>query len=77
MSSQTYHIGQIFTEAVIKELRSRTNYRIVTENDGTADATLAGMITNVYIAPLTYDSIDRRYFIFHRCGEPAGFLDHP
>lgn len=55
--SQTYRIGQIFTEAVIKELRSRTNYRIVTANDGTADATLAGMITNVYIAPLTYDSV--------------------
>lgn len=55
--SQTYRIGQIFTEAVIKELRSRTNYRIVTVNDGTADATLAGMITNVYSAPLTYDSV--------------------
>ncbi len=58
--SQTYRIGQIFTEAVIKELRSRTNYRIVTTNDGTADATLSGMITNVYIAPLTYDSVTGR-----------------
>ncbi len=54
--TQAYYVGQIFTEAVIKELRSRTNYRIVTANDGTADATLAGVITNVYSAPLTYDS---------------------
>jgi hypothetical protein len=55
--SQTYRIGQIFTEAVIKELRSRTNYRIITANDGTADAVLSATITNVYIAPLTYDSV--------------------
>ena len=59
-ASQTYRIGQIFTEAVMKELRSRTNYRIVTTNDGTADATLSGMITSVYIAPLTYDSVTGR-----------------
>lgn len=58
--SQTYRIGQIFTEAVIKELRSRTNYRIVTLNDGTADAKLVGTITNVYLSPLTYDSVTGR-----------------
>ncbi|MGB8887624.1 MAG: LptE family protein [Candidatus Korobacteraceae bacterium] len=54
--TQAYNVGQIFTEAVIKELRSRTNYRIVTVNDGTADATLSGMITSVFSAPLTYDN---------------------
>ncbi len=37
-ASLTYHIGQTFTEALIKELRERTNYRIITTNDGTADA---------------------------------------
>jgi outer membrane lipopolysaccharide assembly protein LptE/RlpB len=58
--SLTYRIGQIFTEAVIKELRSRSNYRIVTVNDGTADAKLVGTIANVYIAPLTYDSVTGR-----------------
>ena len=58
--SLTYRIGQVFTEAVIKELRSRTNYRIVTVNDGTADAKLVGTIANVYIAPLTYDSVTGR-----------------
>jgi outer membrane lipopolysaccharide assembly protein LptE/RlpB len=55
--SQTYRIGQIFTEAVIQELRSRTNYRIVTTDDRTAEATLVGSISNVYNAPLTYDSV--------------------
>jgi hypothetical protein len=54
--TQAYNVQQIFTEAVIKELRSRTNYRIVTTNDGSAEATLAGVITNVYTAPLTYNS---------------------
>lgn len=55
-STQTYRIGQTFTEAVVRELRERTNYRITTVNDGTQDATLTGTITNVYIAPLTFDS---------------------
>ena len=59
-SSQTYRIGQTFTEAVIRELRARTNYRVITTNDGTADATLAGNITNVYVAPLTFDSTTGR-----------------
>ena len=59
-NSATYRIGQTFTEAVVRELRSRTNYRIVTTNDGTADATLSGNITNVFIAPLTYDSVTGR-----------------
>ena len=59
-ASLTYHIGQTFTEALIKELRERTNYRIITTNDGTADAVLTGTITSVYIAPLTFDSANGR-----------------
>jgi outer membrane lipopolysaccharide assembly protein LptE/RlpB len=59
-ASQTYAIGQTFSEAVVRELRERTNYRIVSTNDGTADATLSGTITSVYIAPLTYDSVTGR-----------------
>lgn len=59
-ASQAYRIGQVFTEAVVKELRERTNYRIISVNDGTADATLSGTITSVYIAPLTYDSVTGR-----------------
>jgi Lipopolysaccharide-assembly len=58
--SQTYRIGQTFTEALVRELRERTNYRIVTTNDGTADAVISGTITSVYVAPLTYDSATGR-----------------
>jgi hypothetical protein len=59
-NTQAYRFGQIFTEAVVRELRSRTNYRVVTTNDGTADATLSGAVTTVFIAPLTYDSVTGR-----------------
>lgn len=54
--SNIYGLGQTLTEDVVRELRSRTNYHIVTANDGTADATLAGTVTYTAIAPLTYDS---------------------
>jgi len=59
-ASRTYHIGQTFTEALIRELRERTNYRIITSNDGTADAVLTGTITSTYIAPLTFDAATGR-----------------
>jgi Lipopolysaccharide-assembly len=54
--SHTYNLEQILTAAVVRELRSRTNYRIVTTNDGTADATLNGTVLNTAIAPLTYNA---------------------
>jgi len=50
-----YHIEQTITADVIRELRSRTNYRVVTTNDGDADATLNGTVTAAIISPLTYD----------------------
>jgi hypothetical protein len=50
-----YRIEQTITEDVIRELRSRTNYRVVTTNDGDADATLTGTVTASIISPLTYD----------------------
>lgn len=56
-ASQTYRVGTIFTAAVVRELRERTNYRITTTNDGTADATLSGTITSVSVAPLTFDPV--------------------
>lgn len=55
-ASQSYRVGTVFTEALIRELRERTNYRIITTNDGSADATLSGTITSVSVAPLTFDS---------------------
>jgi Lipopolysaccharide-assembly len=56
-ASSTYRIGQVFSEAVVRVMRSRTNYRIVTTDDGSADATLSGLVTNVFLTPLTYDSV--------------------
>jgi hypothetical protein len=48
------------TAAVVQELRSRTNYRIVTSDDGTADATLKGIVNYTSNSPLTYDSVTGR-----------------
>ena len=42
-TTQTYRVEQTMTAAVVQELRSRTNFRVVTtNNDGEADATLKG-----------------------------------
>jgi hypothetical protein len=55
-TSHTYHIEQTLTAAVVRELRSRTSYRIISSNDGTADATLSGTVLSTFISPLTYNS---------------------
>lgn len=59
-ATQTFRVEQTITAAVVQELRSRTSYRIVTTDDGTADATLRGTITNTTNSPLTYDSVTGR-----------------
>ncbi len=56
-STQTYHVETTLTQAVVRELRTRTNYRIVTSNDGTADATLNATVTYAATAPLVYDPV--------------------
>jgi hypothetical protein len=59
--TQTFRIEQVMTAAVVQELRSRTNFRIVTTNqDGTADATLKGTVNYTSNTPLTYDSVTGR-----------------
>ena len=51
-----YRIEQTITEDVVRELRDRTHYRIVTTNeDGAADAILHGTVTAAIITPLTFD----------------------
>ena len=59
-TTHTYGVEQTLTAAVVRELRSRTNYRVVSSNDGTADATLTGTVTSSGTAPLTYDSVTGR-----------------
>ncbi|HEY5331100.1 MAG TPA: LPS assembly lipoprotein LptE [Acidobacteriaceae bacterium] len=58
---QAYRTETVFTEAVVRELNTRTKYRVLTASgDGTfngadADAVLRGTILSQTIAPLTYD----------------------
>ena len=59
-TTQTFRVEQTITTAVVQELRSRTSYRIVTSNDGTADATLTGVVNYTANSPLTYDSVTGR-----------------
>lgn len=53
--AQAFHTEFAFTQAVIRELNTRTKYQIVNGN-GDADATLRGTIVSQSASPLTYDS---------------------
>ena len=54
--AQAYHTEMAFTQAVVRELNTRTHYRIRTQSLADADATLTGTILSQTVAPLTYDS---------------------
>ena len=62
---QAYRTENDFTQAVVRELNTRTKYRVLTSTgDGTftgsgadADATLRGTILSESVAPLTYDPV--------------------
>jgi outer membrane lipopolysaccharide assembly protein LptE/RlpB len=51
-----YHTEMAFTQATIRELNTRTKYRILDSDSDSADATLHGTILTQTIAPLTYDA---------------------
>ena len=61
---QAYNTETVFTQSVVRELNTRTSYRVLTSSgDGTfegagtnADAVLRGTIVSETIAPLTYDA---------------------
>ncbi len=53
--AQTFHTEFAFTQAVIRELNTRTKYQIL-NRDTDADATLRGTIVSESASPLTYDS---------------------
>lgn len=60
---QAYNTEVVFTQAVVRELNTRTNYRILTNvrsnvapTSQPADATLVGTILTQSITPLTYDA---------------------
>ena len=52
---QGFRTEAVFTQAVVRELNTRTRYRVLTASDD-ADATLHGTILTETIAPLTYDA---------------------
>ena len=53
--AQAFHTEFAFTQAVVRELNTRTKYTIL-NSDADADATLRGTILSETSAPLTYDS---------------------
>ena len=60
-TTQTFRVEQTLTAAVVQELRSRTEFHVVTTDDGdTADATLKGLVNYTANSPLTYDSVTGR-----------------
>jgi outer membrane lipopolysaccharide assembly protein LptE/RlpB len=53
---QAYRTEAAFTQAVVRELNTRTRYRIVNDASADTDATLTGTILAETITPLTYDA---------------------
>jgi hypothetical protein len=54
---QAFNTETAFTRSMVRELNTRTNYRVVTGADASrADAVLKGTILAETVAPLTYDS---------------------
>lgn len=53
---QAYHTEVAFTQAIVRELNTRTKYHILQSDTPSADATLHGTILTQAVAPLTYDS---------------------
>jgi outer membrane lipopolysaccharide assembly protein LptE/RlpB len=51
-----YHTEMALTQAVVRELDTRTNRRVLTANTGDADAVLSGTVLTQTNVPLTYDS---------------------
>jgi len=54
--AQAYRTEMAFTQAVIRELNTRTTYRVLTGASADADAVLSGTILAQSSVPLTYDS---------------------
>ncbi|MGP8261143.1 MAG: LPS assembly lipoprotein LptE [Acidobacteriaceae bacterium] len=54
--SQAYHSEMVLTQAVVRELDTRTRYRVLAGGAADADAVLSGTILTQTSVPLTYDS---------------------
>jgi outer membrane lipopolysaccharide assembly protein LptE/RlpB len=58
--THAYRVEQVMTAAVVRELTTRTQYRIENEEDKSADATLHGDVVQTVSSPVTYDSTTGR-----------------
>ena len=54
--AQAFHTEFAFTQAIVRELNTRTKYQVLNRDNADADATLRGTILSEISAPLTYDS---------------------
>ena len=54
--SQTFRIEQLLTDAVVREFNARTQYHVVHETKGDADAVLKATVLSASATPLAYDS---------------------
>ena len=54
--AQAYHSEMALTQAVVRELNTRTRYRVLTSAPDDADAVLRGTVLTQTAVPLTYDS---------------------
>jgi outer membrane lipopolysaccharide assembly protein LptE/RlpB len=54
--AQAYHTEMALTQAVVRELNTRTTYRVLNTPSDDADATLSGTVLTQTSVPLTYDS---------------------
>jgi outer membrane lipopolysaccharide assembly protein LptE/RlpB len=54
--TNSYRAEQVLTEAVVREFSSRSPYKVLPKDDGTADAVLHGTVVTTNVYPLTYDS---------------------
>jgi len=58
--TRSYRVEQVLTSAIVRELTTQTNYKVINEDDPDADATLKGVVVQTQTAPVTYDSTTGR-----------------
>jgi outer membrane lipopolysaccharide assembly protein LptE/RlpB len=54
--SQTFRIEQLLTDAVVREFNARTQYHVIHQMNGDADAVLKATVLSASANPLAYDS---------------------
>jgi outer membrane lipopolysaccharide assembly protein LptE/RlpB len=54
--TESYHTETVMTQAVIRELATRSRFRVTSDEGGDADAVLRGTILKETVAPLTYNT---------------------